>query len=466
VNDSQTSPNPAAHPAAAAVEAAAEPSRRVRVRPLLALVPYVMRYRGKVAAALIALLVASAATLAVPLAVRRMIDFGFTHQGLNLIDSYFAVMIAVAGVLAVASAVRYYLVITLGERIVADLRSDVFNHLTSLSVSYFDQTKTGEILSRLTADTTQIKSAVGSSVSIALRNIVLFVGASTMMVITSPRLSFFVLIAIPVIVLPLYGFGRAIRQRGRAAQDTLADASAYASELVNAIRTVQAYTSERFAEKRFGGEHSKEGRAKLFEVRESERDVSFLRRFLTEDLCRELDIFTWKPRGEHLVVSEVADQEHWNDVKNALLKQIGTGSMPTIKIHDANHKGRRGLYLVHDHDGRDLDMTHADKTLHHLRTLWGRDTYLQTFVRGKKTLMSVTEAGFDAKLVSWVVGTRSDGNAIPFADGSGMLFLEPACSSLTNLSIHPNICPPLPRAIPYKLRRLLTGDRNRRGAHA
>ena len=153
-------------------------------------------------------------------------------------------------------------------------------------------------------------------------------------------------------------------------------------------------------EKRFGGEHSKEGRAKLFEVRESERDVSFLRRFLTEELCRELDIFTWKPRGEHLVVSEVADQEHWNDVKNVLLKQIGTGSMPSIKIHDANHKGRRGLYLVHDHDGRDLDMTHADKTLHHLRTLWGRDTYLLTSVRGKKTLMSVTDAGFDAKLVS------------------------------------------------------------------
>ena len=124
-----------------------------------------------------ALLVAALATLAVPLAVRRMIDFGFTHQGMNLIDSYFAVMIAVAGVLAVASAARYYLVITLGERIVADLRSDVFNHLTALSVSYFDQTKTGEMLSRLTADTTQIKSAVGSSVSVALRNIVLFVGA-------------------------------------------------------------------------------------------------------------------------------------------------------------------------------------------------------------------------------------------------------------------------------------------------
>ena len=154
-------------------------------------------------AALAALLVAALATLAVPLAVRRMIDFGFTHQGMNLIDSYFAVMIAVAGVLAVASAARYYLVITLGERIVADLRSAVFDHLTSLSVAFFDQTKTGEILSRLTADTTQIKSAVGSSVSVALRNIVLFVGATVMMVITSPRLSLFVLIAIPVIVLPL-----------------------------------------------------------------------------------------------------------------------------------------------------------------------------------------------------------------------------------------------------------------------
>lgn len=153
-------------------------------------------------------------------------------------------------------------------------------------------------------------------------------------------------------------------------------------------------------EKRFGGEHTPEGRAKLMEVRETDRDVSFLRRFLTEELCRELDLFTWRPRGEHLVVSEVSDEEHWQDVKNALLKQIATGSMPVIRIHDANHKGRRALYLVHEHDGRDLDMTHADKTLSHLRTLWGREVYLLTQVRGKKTLMSVTDAGFDAKLVS------------------------------------------------------------------
>ncbi|MBX9778268.1 MAG: ATP-binding cassette domain-containing protein [Xanthobacteraceae bacterium] len=245
-----------AEPAQAVAQAAPPPSqapaaRGLKLSPLLALVPYVARYRGRALAALAALLVAALATLAVPLALRRMIDFGFTDQGMNLIDSYFAVMIAVAGVLAVASAARYYLVITLGERIVADLRSAVFNHITSLSVSYFDQTKTGEILSRLTADTTQIKSAVGSSVSVALRNIVLFIGATTMMVITSPRLSLFVLIAIPVIVLPLFGFGRAIRRRGRAAQDTLADASAYAGELIGGVRTLQAFTNENLARSRF-----------------------------------------------------------------------------------------------------------------------------------------------------------------------------------------------------------------------
>src|SRR5438128_10786896 len=160
-------------------------------------------------------------------------------------------MLAVAGVLALASAMRYYLVTTLGERIVADLRSEVFGHLTALSLAFFDQAKTGEMVSRLTADTTQIKAAVGSAVSVALRNLVLFVGATTMMVVTSPRLSLFVLLAIPVIVLPLYGFGRAVRRRSRAAQDTLADASAYAAELIGAVRTLQAFTNEPLAGGRF-----------------------------------------------------------------------------------------------------------------------------------------------------------------------------------------------------------------------
>ncbi|MEJ0078486.1 MAG: ABC transporter transmembrane domain-containing protein [Alphaproteobacteria bacterium] len=239
------------HPAAAAVEAAAEPSRRVRVRPLLALVPYVMRYRGEVIAALVALLIASAATLAVPLAVRRMIDFGFSAERISLIDQYFAVMVLVAAVLAGASSLRYYFVTIIGERVVADLRTAVFAHLTELSPGFFDTAKTGEITSRLTADTTQIKSAVGSSVSVALRNLVLFIGSAAMMVFTSPRLSFFVLVAIPVIVLPLVAFGRLVRRRSRTAQDTLADASAYAAELIGAIRTLQAFTSEAVAQSRF-----------------------------------------------------------------------------------------------------------------------------------------------------------------------------------------------------------------------
>jgi len=188
----------------------------------------------------------------VPIAVRRMIDFGFSRESANLIDSYFAVMIVIVAVLALASASRFYLVTTLGERIVADLREGVFGHLVSLSLAYFDEAKTGELVSRLTADTTQIKAAVGASVSIALRNSVLFIGAATMMVVTSPRLSAFVLAAIPVIVLPLYGFGRAVRRRSRWAQDTLADATAYASEMIGAVRVLQAFTNEAVAKNRFG----------------------------------------------------------------------------------------------------------------------------------------------------------------------------------------------------------------------
>ena len=223
-----------------------------KLRPLLSLLPYVRRYHWQASAALMALLTAAVTTLAVPIAVRRMIDFGFSRESIDLIDSYFAVMIAVVAVLALASAARFYLVTTLGERIVADLREEVFGHLVSLSPAYFDVAKTGELTSRLTADTTQVKAAVGASVSVALRNLVLFAGATTMMVVTSPRLSAFVLAAIPVIVLPLYGFGRAVRRRSRAAQDTLADASAYAAELIGATRVLQAFTNEGLARSRFG----------------------------------------------------------------------------------------------------------------------------------------------------------------------------------------------------------------------
>jgi ATP-binding cassette subfamily B protein len=233
---------------------AEQPAKNARLRPLLALAPYVARYRWRAILALISLTVAAITTLVVPIAVRRMIDFGFTPKGIAMINSYFSVMVAVVAVLALASASRYYLVMTIGERIVADLRRDVFAHLISLSPAFFDSARSGELISRLTADTTQIKSAAGASASIALRNLLLFFGATGMMVFTSPRLSGLVLLAIPLIVLPLVAFGRWVRRLSRSAQDTLAEASAYASELVGAIRTVQAYTSERLANARFGSE--------------------------------------------------------------------------------------------------------------------------------------------------------------------------------------------------------------------
>ncbi len=223
-----------------------------RFRPLLALLPYVLRYPGRFLAALLALFAAALATLAIPLAVRRMIDLGFgTGEG-GTINQYFLAILGVVAILATASAARYYLVTTIGERVVADLRSAVFARIVSLDAAFFDRARAGEISSRLTADAVQIKSAVGSSASVALRNALLLIGAAAMMVITSPKLSLLVLIAIPLVMLPLFGFGRAVRRRSRMAQDRLADATAFAVEAIGAVRTVQAMTAEEAAKARFG----------------------------------------------------------------------------------------------------------------------------------------------------------------------------------------------------------------------
>jgi ATP-binding cassette subfamily B protein len=215
------------------------------------LIPFGLAYKGRIAAALGALVLASAATLVVPIAVRRVIDHGFSPGGGELIDAYFGVLTLVVAVLALASALRYYLVVTLGERVVADLRAAVFGHLTALDPAFFDATNSGEIVSRLTADTTQVKSAFGASVSIALRNLFLFSGAIALMVWTSPKLSALVVLAIPLIVLPLVISGRGVRRRSRAAQDRLADASAFAAEAIGAARTMLAFGMERATATRF-----------------------------------------------------------------------------------------------------------------------------------------------------------------------------------------------------------------------
>jgi ATP-binding cassette subfamily B protein len=190
--------------------------------------------------------------LTVPVAVRLLIDRGFTTADAATVDRTFLLMIGVVLWLSVASSLRYYLVTTLGERVVADLRSAVFDHVLTLSPAFYDTAQSGEIVSRLTADTTQIKSAVGSSASQALRNAIMFIGAVAMMVFTSPRLSLFVIGAIPLIVLPLVAFGRSVRRRSRLAQDMLAEASAWAQEAIGAARAIQAYTYEPVAGRRYG----------------------------------------------------------------------------------------------------------------------------------------------------------------------------------------------------------------------
>ncbi|WP_291636951.1 ABC transporter transmembrane domain-containing protein, partial [Bosea sp. (in: a-proteobacteria)] len=202
--------------------------------------PYAKAQKRRIAFALLALVVASGATLALPLAVRRVIDAGFSGGEQQLANSYFALLIGVVAVLALASSARFYLVMTVGERIVSNLRADVFGHLTRLEPAFFDASRAGDLVSRLTADTTQIKSTFASTASIALRNAIMFLGALAMMVATSPRLSAIVIGAIPLVVLPLVFSGRSVRKRSRAAQDRLADASAFASEAVGAIRTMQS----------------------------------------------------------------------------------------------------------------------------------------------------------------------------------------------------------------------------------
>jgi ATP-binding cassette subfamily B protein len=249
-----------------------EPKRR-SLGPLRRIFPYLGQYKGMVVAALVALVLAAAMTLTLPLAVRRMIDHGFGGGDSDFIAQYFGMLVVIGVVLALASAARYYFVITLGERVVSDLRRDVFAHVTELSPAFFDRSQSGEIVSRLAADATQIKSAVGATASVALRNSIMGIGAVILMVVTSPKLSSLVLLAIPAIVLPLVAFGRSVRRRSRQAQDTLADATAYASEQIGAVRTMQANTGEAMVTGRF---------AKAVEAAfQAARGSIFARSFLT-----------------------------------------------------------------------------------------------------------------------------------------------------------------------------------------
>ncbi|MET0194652.1 MAG: ABC transporter transmembrane domain-containing protein [Hyphomicrobiaceae bacterium] len=231
--------------------APAGPARTARLRPLLALQPYLLRYPHMLGLAIAALVASAAAMLVVPVAVRRMVDHGFSGGDGAFMDQYFAMLIVIGLALALASATRFYAVNWLGERVVADLRDEVFRHLAGLGPAFYEKTHSGEVMSRLTADTTQIKAAAGSALSQALRNSIMLVGALVMMFVTSPMLSCLALAAIPLIVFPMFAYGRAVRRLSRAAQDRLADASAYAADNLGAVRALTAFGQETTVSGRF-----------------------------------------------------------------------------------------------------------------------------------------------------------------------------------------------------------------------
>lgn len=221
------------------------------MRPLRRLLPYVLQHKGHIVLALLAMLVAAAATLSLPVAVRGMIDNGFDAANTADIDQHFVRLFAVAMVMGISSAARFYWVSWLGERVVADVRSAVYAHIVEMSPEFFERTRTGEVLSRLNTDTTLIQTVVGSSASIALRSTLMLIGAASLLVITSPRLALMMAFVIPLVLVPILVFGRKVRTMSRQSQDRVADFSAVASETIGAIQTVQAFTAQRLESKRF-----------------------------------------------------------------------------------------------------------------------------------------------------------------------------------------------------------------------
>ncbi|WP_404421521.1 ABC transporter transmembrane domain-containing protein [Thalassospira australica] len=220
---------------------------------LRAIIPFVLPYRLQVAGAMVALVIASGTVLALGSGLRMLVDQGFADGNADLLDQALFVLFAVTLLMAGASYARFFLVSWIGERVVADIRSAVYAHIIRLDPGFFEVTRTGEVLSRLTTDTTLLQVVIGSSVSIALRNILMFVGGLTMLAITSPKLTALVLLVVPLVVVPIIGYGRRVRRLSREAQDRIADVSAFSEESLNALRTVQAYTHEKIESDKFDG---------------------------------------------------------------------------------------------------------------------------------------------------------------------------------------------------------------------
>ncbi len=228
-----------------------EISPKKRIGEIKLLWHFLSQYKKYIFSAMVALLIASGATLMIPLAFRYMIDAGFSGENEDLINIYFMVLLAVAFVLAVATFARHYFVSWIGERVVADIRNAVFDNVIRLSPTFFEKNLSGDIISRLTTDTTVIQSVVGSSVSIALRNILTLTGGLIFMAVTSAKMLGLVLLVVPFVVVPILFLGRRVRLLSSYVQDKTAEVSAKANEDIGAIQTVQAFIQEDRAAERF-----------------------------------------------------------------------------------------------------------------------------------------------------------------------------------------------------------------------
>lgn len=222
------------------------------LKPLRAIAPFIRPYLGTLFLAMGALLVASGAFLALPVAVRYVIDFGFSAEDAATVDRYFFGFLGVALLFGISGAARSYFLNWLGERVVADIRDAVYQHVIRMDQTFFEVTKTGEVLSRLTADTTLIQSISGAGLSIILRSSIQFIGALILLAVTNVRLMGYIIVLVPVVVVPIMAISRWVRRLSRDSQDRIADASGMAGETLNAVQTIQAFTAEELESRRFG----------------------------------------------------------------------------------------------------------------------------------------------------------------------------------------------------------------------
>jgi ATP-binding cassette subfamily B protein len=223
------------------------------LKNLLPLLRYLKPYRVQVFGAGLTLILVSGAVLGMGAGLRYMVDNGLSKGNEALLNKAFFILLAVTVLLACASYARFFLVSWLGERVVADIRADVYRHLISMNIGYFETTRTGELLSRLTTDTTLLQTVIGGSIPVAVRNAMLFVGGFGLLMVTSAKLTGYLSLVVPVVVIPIIIFGRRVRSLGRESQERVADISAHAEESLNAIRTIQAFTLEKHEKTRFSG---------------------------------------------------------------------------------------------------------------------------------------------------------------------------------------------------------------------